>query len=661
MRIQAFLLAALIALPAIAAHDEPPRILIVVDASATMATAWPGHTGDRMGAVRTTLDVLDAVLRGRKNQSEIAVRVYGDRLFPTDTEACNDTRLIRPWAPTVENELRRTLDTIQPRGAGSLAIALAGALKDLESPRQQDLVLIILDGLNRCDRDLKEAFRSLTLEGEGAEVHIFAFDLDVTDQAELSTYAHVHPVRSPTQLTQGITTVISLRLSLPTSEDVVGLDLFGVDRLGFDLAQGTLEIVGTWSKEPITVDLSREAPRIKATPGTATVIASESEQGRRQHIARIPVVPEHRLSLEFFEPSTAELSVQFQASGWGRPATLKAQWQGAPDEEIQLVLQENGVPGASWIFAQSIVEPEGQLEIAIPARPMELTLQLRKPVGPGDGIIAAVVFESPGRSITLEAPVDAEAGGSAMVAWDGESYPGDLVTLVPADAPPERLINAVKAVDGSPRDFLIPFDQCSYEFRYIDGRSFKVLARSPLEVYAPIVGLMAPSPAPGSETIDVRWWGPAEPLDVITLTAQDAEGADYLDWASPEDGSPARLRLPQEPGDYEIRYLTAGRDIAGVLPLEVKSVDVSIDVPKTVRVGERMRVAWSGPNSPDDFLILVRKGEKVSRHLDFIFVSEGSPTTMAAPKRPGFFEVRYIATHPRRVLFSVTVEVVDLD
>ncbi len=657
MRIAAFLLAGLIAFPAAAADDDPPRILILVDASASMATSWSGQGGDRMGAVRTTLDILDAVFRGRDLQPEIAVRIYGDRLLPTDPEACNDVRLIRSWAPADQDELGRTLDAIQPRGTGSLALALDGALSDLESPSKQDLVLVILDGLNRCDRDLKEAFSSLTLEGEGAEVHIFGFGLGVTDQAELSTYGRFRSAGFPAQLTQGVITVISRSLSLPLAEDSIGLDLVGIDRLGFDLAQGTLEIVGTWSKEPITVNLDREKPRVKAGLGTATVIASQSEGGQRQHIVRVPVVPEHRLHLEFFEPSTAELSVVFRESGWGHPGTLHAAWHGAPEEELQLVLQENGVPSASWFLAETIVGPEGQVSLTLPARPMELALQLRKPVGLGDGIIAAVVFESQGRSVALEAPAEGEAGGSALVTWHGESYPGDLVTLVPADAPPERLGNTIEAVEGSPRKFLLPFDQCSYEFRYIDGKSFEVLARTPLEVRAAGAGLWAPPPDSESQTIDVRWWGPSRPLDVITLTAEDAEGADYFDWASPADGSPARLRMPQEPGEYEIRYLTAGRDIDATLPLKVGEVAVSIAVPKTVRVGERLRVAWTGPNSPDDFLILVRKGEKISRHLDFIFVSEGSPTSMATPSRPGLYEVQYIAAHPQRVLMSVTVEV----
>ncbi|MEN8165643.1 MAG: hypothetical protein ABFS37_16060, partial [Acidobacteriota bacterium] len=475
MRIAAVLLAGLIAFPA-AAKDEPTRILILVDASASMATSFPSRGGDRLGAVRTTLDVLEAVFRGREVQPDIALRVFGDRLAPNDPEACGDTRLIRTWAPADQDDLGASLERTRPRGAGSLARALEGALADLGTPGKQDLVLIILDGLNRCDGELPKAFDSLTLEGDGAEVHVFGFGLNVTEQAELSTYAAFHGVAWPGQLIQGVSTVISQRMSLPLLEESIGLDLVGVTQMGFDL--GALNLVGTWNKEPITVDLSRERLRIKAGLGTATVIASESNEGLRQHLVRVPVVPERRLQLEFFEPLPIELSLQIEESGWGRPGIIQASWDNAPEEELQLILQENGVPGASWTYAETVGGPKGKLSLALPAKPLELALQLRRPVGKGEGVIAAVVFDSPGRSVSLESAGEVEPGGTVVVRWEGDSYPEDVVTLVPADAPPESLGTPVEAVDGSPRDFVVPFDQCTYEFRYIDGRSFEILART---------------------------------------------------------------------------------------------------------------------------------------------------------------------------------------
>ncbi len=656
MRISALLIAGCIAFPAVAADHKPPRILIVVDTSASMATSWPGQAGDRLGGVRTTLDALGEVFQRRKIQPEIALRVFGDQWSPNDDEASTGSSLVRPWTPADQGDLGSSLDSIQPRGSSSLGPALAAAASDLESPNENDLVLIILDGLDGCREDLQKGFGALTLEGLGAEVHVFGFGLGVTDQAVLSTHSKFHVIGLPAQLLQGVSTVLSRRLSLPMLPEPIGLALNGVDRLGFDLK--SLDIFGTWSKEPITVDLSREKLRIKVSLGTATVVASGSEEGQTQRLVRLPVVPERTLQLEFAEPEAIHLSIEPQESGWGRAPALLAIWTDAPEEEFQLVLQERGVPGASWFHAQTVVGPTGHLTLPLPAKPMEMTLQLRRPIGAGEVVVAEIHFGTPGRIVTLDAPETAEAGTSVGVSWDAESYPGDVVTLVAADAAPETFGSLFDAVEGSPCDFFVPFDQCSYEIRYVDGRSFEVLARARLEVYAPAAGLLAPPTVAGSEAIAVRWWGPADPLDVITLTEKDAEGSEYLDWASPADGSPARLRAPRTPGDHEIRYIAADTTIAATLPLTVAEIGVTLDVPETVRAGGRLRVAWSGPNNTNDFLVLVRPGEDVKRHLDFAYVSTGSPITMASPNRPGLYEVRYIATQPRRILASVTVEVV---
>lgn len=656
MKFFIFLLAVLIAHPVNAAKKETGRILLLVDGSASMATSWPGHGGDRMGAVRATLDTMDAIFHDRDVQPEIAVRIFGDRVAPSSPGACGDTHLIRPWAPAGQFNLGATLDGTGPRGLGSLAGALEAALEDLGTPSGNDLVLIVTDGLNQCDADLETAVNSLTLEGKGAEVHIFGFALSITDQMRLAALASFHPAAWANQLIQGVALVISKHISIPLIEETVGLTLAGIDATGFDV--GSLDVIGTWTKDPISVDLSRDQPRIKAGLGTATVIASEADPGFRQHLVRIPFVPEGKVHVEFFEPPEVEISAEIQASGWGRPGVIQASWSGAPEEELQLVLQENGIPGASWFHAETVVGTKGSATLELPVKPLELALQLRRPVGRGDGIIAAAVFDSPGRIITLEAPDETEAGGAVEIRWNGESYPGDIVTLVPADTPPEEIGSSVEAVEGSPGDFFVPFDQCTYEFRYIDGRSLEILARKGLEVNAAAAGLMESSTQDNPGEIAARWWGPAGSHDVIILARQDAEITNYLDWASPIEGSPARFKAPKSPGDYEIRYLVDGTTLAASLPVVIDPVEARVTIPEQVRVGERIKLSWSGPNNPDDFLILVRQGKTLGRHLDFVYVSVGSPTSLAAPDRPGTFEVRYVAAGQRKVLASATIEVV---
>ncbi len=656
MRIAAFLLAGLIALPVVAKNEDPNRILIIVDASASMATSWPGRRGDRLGAIRATLDTLVAALKPQKTPPLIAIRVFGDQRMPNDPEACDDTRILRTWTRDRDDDLNRTLDPIQPRGAGSLALALAAATSDLGRPNPRDLVLIFLDSLQTCGEDSGGAFDALTLNGEGAAVRIFGFGLSPTEAADLSTHANFQAVGSVSQLIQGTLLAVSQHLSLPPFlQDSIPLTVKVANSLSFKPTK--LGVIGTWANDPLAVDLTRERPRLKGGPGTATMTISGEVSDETQKFLRVPVMPERSLDLECFEPAQVDLSIAFRQFGWGLSPILDVAWTRGSDDTLQLILQENGVPGASWFSSEIISGAVGSLSLPLPPRPMELSLQLRRAIGSADSLVAEIVFNSPRLSVTLDAVESAEPGSSVAVSWERVTHEGDLVTLVPADAAPETLGTTFDAVEGPPLDFSIPFDQCSYQFRYIDGQTFEVVATTPLEVRAPLAGLLISPPALGAQTVDVRWWGPAETRDIIALTALDQEGTDYLDWISPEDGSPARLRIPREPGDYEIRYLTAGKDVAASSLLKIEKAAASIEIPGTVEAGRRLKVAWTGPNDPDDFLVLVRKNGKLSRHLDFLFVSEGSPSSMAAPSKPGFYEIRYVTTHPREVLASATFEV----
>lgn len=655
MRLIALLLAGLITFPVVAAEKNSPRILIVVDASASMATSWPGQGGDRLGAVRAALDALEGVFRGRKLQPGVAVRVYGHQLRPDDPDACSDTQLIRPWDAADRGSLGKSLDSVKSRGAGSLVNALEKSASDLVSPSSNDIVLIILDGLDHCGGDLESAFANLTLGGKGANVHVFGFGLDPSDQAEISQNASFHNVGWPAQLLQSIAVMVSKSLSLPLQKELIGLDLNSANSLSF--APQKLEIVGSWAKEPMTVDLSQDKPRFEASLGTASITASGPEEDQVQKLLRVAVIPENILQLNFLGPLTTGLSAQVLESGWGRPPVLEVSWNDVP-AQTALVLAEDGVPGASWFHSQIITDASGQASLPLPTTPMEMALQLRRPAGYATAVVDEVKFFSPGRRVILTAPADAEVGSSIGVSWVSESYPGDLINLVAADAPSESLGVTCDAIEGSPCDLFIPLDRCSYEIRYIDGRSFEVLARTKLEVGGQTAGILAPSSVSISEPVNVRWWGPAGPLDVITLNNINSEAAEYIDWASPSDGSPARIQAPLISGDYEVRYLVAGKDVVASSQISIESIPVTLEVAKKVRVGERLRIAWTGPNGPDDFLVLVRKGQNIKRQLDFAYVASGSPITMAAPDRPGPYEIRYVSAHPREVLATAEFKVI---
>src|SRR5699024_11412918 len=58
-----------------------------------------------------------------------------------------------------------------------------------------------------------------------------------------------------------------------------------------------------------------------------------------------------------------------------------------------------------------------------------------------------------------------------------------------------------------------------------------------------------------ADFIRINWEGPDYPSDYIATIQPGAGGSDEITYAYTKDGSPLELRLPAEPGDYEIVYV----------------------------------------------------------------------------------------------------------
>jgi len=67
--------------------------------------------------------------------------------------------------------------------------------------------------------------------------------------------------------------------------------------------------------------------------------------------------------------------------------------------------------------------------------------------------------------------------------------------------------------------------------------------------------LKAPEVAVAGETIRVSWSGPNYKSDHIAVYEPDDNNHKNIHYTYTSDGSPVRLKLPESPGVYEIRYV----------------------------------------------------------------------------------------------------------
>lgn len=176
--------------------------------------------------------------------------------------------------------------------------------------------------------------------------------------------------------------------------------------------------------------------------------------------------------------------------------------------------------------------------------------------GATNATVASVPIVVAGRVITLELPVDVDAGTEFNVTWEAIEAPGDYITIVPAASREGTYESYFYTAVGPTGTMVAPMTDGDYEIRYVSGLDAATMAASTIVVNPLEITIEAPAAVAAGSDFEVTWTGPDGPSDYLTIVAAGAAEAAYLDYAYTTEGSPLTLTAPEEPGAYEIRYRT---------------------------------------------------------------------------------------------------------
>ncbi len=266
--------------------------------------------------------------------------------------------------------------------------------------------------------------------------------------------------------------------------------------------------------------------------------------------------------------------------------------------------------------------------------------------------------------ISLRAPEIVFSGSAFEVEWTGPDAPGDRIALVPAGSPEGLPPTSAATAGGSPARLVAPTTTGPHEVRYVSGGA--TLLALEIIVRGAEASLQAPAEVAAGAELEVGWTGPDAAGDRIVLVPAGEAEERYLTGpfsAATSAGSPARLRVSSEPGDYELRYLaTRGARVLARRPLTVTAVEVSLAAPAEVEAGTEFEVAWTGPDRQGDRLLLataVAAEGTYSTKRDFTQpATAGSPLRLTAYSDPGDYEVRYMAGFDGRTLAARALTIV---
>lgn len=249
--------------------------------------------------------------------------------------------------------------------------------------------------------------------------------------------------------------------------------------------------------------------------------------------------------------------------------TIGVSWRG-PDYPGDFIgLRADGeTPGRLVRLAQTA---EGNpVEVRSPDRPGRY--QIAYVMAQDQTILATRPLSVAPARASLSADDVAYVRDDIPVSWTGPAYAGDRIALV-------DLVNARKITDlpvgpdtATPLPVALPADPGTYELRYLMGPRQMVLARHKLDLLPVSAALDAPAEAASAAEILVRWKGPNRDGDYISLSRSGFDEARKHSLRdTPDQTGQLALRLPDQPGRYELRYVMGqGGSILAVHPILLK-------------------------------------------------------------------------------------------
>ncbi len=280
--------------------------------------------------------------------------------------------------------------------------------------------------------------------------------------------------------------------------------------------------------------------------------------------------------------------------------------------------------------------------------------------------ILAVCLAAPLFAASLDAPGSAPMGSNISVTWDapGEQY--DSVYVVEAGAADDASgITSASITSGkNPLILALPEKPGDYELRYWSIQQKQVLVRQPLKIEDVPTSLRAAASVPQGADLEVHWEGPGNAYDGIALfPAGAAEGSKSITRkAILSRRNPQVLRMPDQPGDYELRYITRREKIVkATLPVTVTGVEASLQAADTAGIGSNLEVTWEGPGTNYDLIGLFPVGATATARAVSSqgILNKKNPIVLKLPETSGAYELRYVTTGSKAVLATRPLTITD--
>jgi len=525
--------------------QERPATILVLDASGSM---WGQIDG--VNKITIAREVVADILADFPEDQNLGLVTYGHR----ERGQCSDIQTVIEPAPGTAAEIVKIVNDLNPRGMTPMTdavIAAAGALRHTE---QAATVILVSDGIETCNPDPCAAARALERSGIDFTAHVIGFDVSGEAEALMQmqciaeeTGGRFLTADNAQELSEALQQVVTAAPSATEFTMIAVMD---------NESGPQVETPVTW-----TFSMGGESFEFDGNPGmielpsgswnvTGYHVALEQEQSAQLAIV-VGQPRTYRMVFETPVPTASLVAPDSAAAG----AVIEIGWVG-PNEQADNI-QIAPVDGRYLHYAYT--RDGNPIRLQMPAEPG--TYELRYSFRDREVIHTKPIEITP-IELDIIAPETAPAGSVIEIGWAGPNASGDNIQIGPEG---ERYISYTYTRDGNPIRLQMPAEPGTYELRY-SFRDREVIHTKPIEITPIELDIIASETAAAGSVIEVGWVGPAASGDNIQI---GPEGGRYLHYTYVSDGNPLRLRMPDAPGEYELRYSFRDREVIFTRPITV--------------------------------------------------------------------------------------------
>lgn len=334
---------------------------------------------------------------------------------------------------------------------------------------------------------------------------------------------------------------------------------------------------------------------------------------------------------------------------------LLVSWKGPSASDDFILISKTDAQDRIYLHRKQVGNGS-EAKIMTPDQPGKY--ELRYQDSAGGSIIAKRIVEVTRPEVSLASIDVIDAGKPFSVEWAAPNNKYDYLSIAELDSDGNKYLSYAYTQKGSPTEMRAPDRAGRYELRYISAQSKAIWATKVLEVIANAVSIEAPSEAVAGSELEIKWQGPANKSDYLSVAETGSDGNAYLTYRYVKAGQATKLKMPEQEGDFEIRYISGQKkEIWASSKITLSLAEVKISIPDTALAGSKVDVDWTGPANPSDYISVAETGSDSNQYLSYQYVKAGKSVTARMPDSPGTYEVRYISGQQKNAWATAKIEV----